>query len=176
MGMHKADKNMEAGLPPNPELIAKMGPLVEEMMKAGVMESTEGLLPSSAGVRLSFRDGKRTFAKGPFQGVNDIISCYTLVRLRSLDEAVEWATRLAEAAGALDVDVRPLCEPWDMGMCPKPEDAPLRFMITRKADAVTESGPPRPSPAVRKIQEEMTYPGQIKITVIQETRAISYAK
>lgn len=28
----------------------------------------------------------------------------------------------------------------------------------------------------RKIQEEMTYPGQIKITVIRETRSISYAK
>jgi ribonucrease Y len=28
----------------------------------------------------------------------------------------------------------------------------------------------------KKIQDEMTYPGQIKITVIRETRAISYAK
>jgi ribonucrease Y len=28
----------------------------------------------------------------------------------------------------------------------------------------------------RKIQSEMTYPGQIKITVIRETRAVSYAK
>jgi len=28
----------------------------------------------------------------------------------------------------------------------------------------------------RKIQDEMTYPGQIKITVIRETRAIAYAK
>jgi ribonuclease Y len=28
----------------------------------------------------------------------------------------------------------------------------------------------------KKIQTEMTYPGQIKITVIRETRAVSYAK
>jgi ribonuclease Y len=28
----------------------------------------------------------------------------------------------------------------------------------------------------RKIQNEMTYPGQIKITVIRETRAVNYAK
>jgi len=27
-----------------------------------------------------------------------------------------------------------------------------------------------------KIQTEMTYPGQVKVTVIRETRAISYAK
>jgi ribonuclease Y len=27
-----------------------------------------------------------------------------------------------------------------------------------------------------KIQEEMTYPGQIKVTVIREKRAISFAK
>jgi ribonuclease Y len=28
----------------------------------------------------------------------------------------------------------------------------------------------------RKIQNDMTYPGQIKITVIRETRAVNYAK
>lgn len=28
----------------------------------------------------------------------------------------------------------------------------------------------------RRIQDEMTYPGQVKITVIRETRSVSYAK
>jgi ribonuclease Y len=28
----------------------------------------------------------------------------------------------------------------------------------------------------KRIQDEMTYPGQVKITVIRETRSVSYAK
>ena len=32
------------------------------------------------------------------------------------------------------------------------------------------------SDIARKIQNEMTYPGQVKVTVIRETRAVSYAK
>ena len=32
------------------------------------------------------------------------------------------------------------------------------------------------SDIARRIQDEMTYPGQVKITVIRETRSVSYAK
>jgi ribonuclease Y len=32
------------------------------------------------------------------------------------------------------------------------------------------------SEIARRIQDEMTYPGQVKITVIRETRSVSFAK
>jgi len=45
------------------------------------------------------------------------------------------------------------------------------------ADKVTDQETETLSAEIaRKIQDEMTYPGQIKITVIRETRAVNYAK
>jgi len=45
------------------------------------------------------------------------------------------------------------------------------------AEAVTDKEAESMSNNIaRKIQDEMTYPGQVKITVIRETRAVSYAK
>ena len=40
-------------------------------------------------------------------------------------------------------------------------------------DAATEN---LSNEIAKKIQDEMTYPGQVKITVIRETRSVSYAK
>ncbi|MFA6795196.1 MAG: ribonuclease Y, partial [Proteiniphilum sp.] len=45
------------------------------------------------------------------------------------------------------------------------------------ADKIDDQDTERLSDEIaRKIQTEMTYPGQVKITVIRETRAVSYAK
>ena len=45
------------------------------------------------------------------------------------------------------------------------------------AEQVTDDQAARLSSDIaQKIQEEMTYPGQVKITVIRETRSVSYAK
>ena len=45
------------------------------------------------------------------------------------------------------------------------------------AEQVTDEQASRLSGDIaQKIQDEMTYPGQVKITVIRETRAVSFAK
>ena len=45
------------------------------------------------------------------------------------------------------------------------------------ADKITDEETDKLSNEIaRKIQDEMTYPGQVKITVIRETRAVAFAK
>jgi hypothetical protein len=143
ISMHKADKQMEAGAPPSPELMAGMGPLLHEMQQAGVLLAGEGLRPSSMGVRLTFAAGHRTITPGPFVGSNELIAGYCMVRVPSIAEAIDWATRFADAVGDVEIDIRPVTEPWHLGMCPPPADnSTTRFLMTHKADKAFEAGVP----------------------------------
>lgn len=129
ISMHKATKDMEAGAPPSPRLLEGIGPLMEEMVQAGIFESGEGLRPSAYGVRVAFRGGERTITPGPFTGTNEGTNRYLIVRVPSLDEAIEWAARFAGGRDA-ELDVRPVTEPWDLGFMPKPADVTTtRYMI-----------------------------------------------
>lgn len=68
--MHKADANIEAGVTPSMALIGRVGELIGEMAKAGAFEAGEGLAPTAQGVRVQFKNGKRTVTRGPFVGSN----------------------------------------------------------------------------------------------------------
>ena len=141
ISMHKATKDIEAGAPPPPAVMAGMGPLVEELKNAGVFLAAEGLCASSKGVRLTFSGGKRTVIPGPLTGSNELIDRYLIVRVHSIDDAIEWATRFAGDADDAEIDVRPVTEPWDVGFMPKPPElTTTRFMIMRKSDARSETG------------------------------------
>ncbi len=145
ISMHTSNASMEAGEPPSAELMAGMGPLMGEMIEAGVFVSGEGLRPTSHGVRLSFSNGKRTITKGPFVGSNELIDRYLIVRVHSIEEAIEWATRFASGIGNSEIDVRPVTEAWDIGMMPKPAgETTTRYMILHKSDARAEAGRPAP--------------------------------
>jgi hypothetical protein len=143
ISMHSSNAGMEAGEPPSAEVMAGMGPLMGEMIEAGVFVAGEGLRPTSVGVRLSFANGKRTITKGPFAGTNELIDRYLIVRVHSIDEAIDWATRFASGVGDSEIDVRPVTEMWDIGLMPKPAgESTTRYMILHKSDASAEAGRP----------------------------------
>ena len=100
----------------------------------------EGLRASSEGVRLRFSGDTRTVINGPFDRGNELSAGFSIVRVRSLEEAIEWASRQAKVLGDIEIDIRPVTEPWDIGMGPKPANLTTRrYMVLRKATAATEA-------------------------------------
>lgn len=98
MLMIKADKNFEAGLPPEPQekfpqLMAAIAQFSEEMTRAGVLIATDGLAPSSQGTRIVASNGKLSRVDGPFAETKELIAGYALIRAASKEEAVALAER-----------------------------------------------------------------------------------
>jgi hypothetical protein len=105
----KADKNSEAGVPPDQKMLAEMGKFNEELVKAGVMLAGEGLHPSSKGVRVKFSGDKRTVIDGPFTETKELVAGFWLWRVKSKEEAIEWLKR-APFGGGAEVELRQVFE------------------------------------------------------------------
>jgi hypothetical protein len=144
MIMHRTNAHWESGAIPGPELIARVGTLLGELAKTGALLGAEGLRASSQGVRLRFARGARTVISGPFEGDNELPAGFSILRTRSLEDAIEWATRQAGILGPvedIEIDIRPVTEPWDIGMAARPADVSTRrYMVLRKASPATEAG------------------------------------
>jgi hypothetical protein len=148
MVMHKINAEIEAGGPPRKELVDEMGKLIGETIAANKFLDGDGLRESATRVRLKVVGGKRTAQKGPLKGDNELVSGFVKLKVKTMEEAVAWGTRYAEATGAAEVDVGPTTEAWDIGVAPKPEGViPLRVLVMHKADAASEKGT-APSPEV----------------------------
>ena len=119
--INKMDDDLEAGIPPSPALMEGVGRVVEEMTRAGVLLVAEGVRPSSEGARVTVSGGRRTVTDGPFAETKELIGGFMLVQVRSLDEAIEWAARLAEVLEA-EVEVRPVVELSDFDTDTLPAD------------------------------------------------------
>jgi hypothetical protein len=92
----RADKNSEAGVPPDPKLLAAIGQLTEEMTKAGVLVDTGGLAPSSQLTRVRAASGKLTKVDGPFAETKEMIAGYAVVQVKSKEEAIAMASRFMQ--------------------------------------------------------------------------------
>ena len=105
----KATGESEAGLPPDPDMLAAMGRYNEELAKAGILLAADGLKPSSAGVRMHFEGASRNVTDGPFAETKELIAGFWIWQVRSLEEAVEWLKKCPNPMpGPSDIDIRPL--------------------------------------------------------------------
>ena len=109
----KATKESEAGVMPEEKLIAAMGAYHEELGKAGVLLDGTGLHPTSKGFRVKYTGQKRTVVDGPFTETKELIAGYTLIKVKSKQEAIEWAKRFPNPHGEgsnSEIEVRQLFE------------------------------------------------------------------
>ncbi|WP_042271479.1 YciI family protein [Paraburkholderia heleia] len=121
MIMVRANALTEAGEPPDDvEVFAEMARYHEALAKAGVLLDASGLQPSSRGFRVHYTNGKPTILDGPFAETKELIAGYTLIQVRSRDEALEWARRFPSPFGKHaegEVEVRQLYELDELPQC-----------------------------------------------------------
>ena len=91
----KATNDSEAGKMPSEETITAMVNYNQEQAKAGILLDAAGLYPSSRGARVRVaKGGKKTVTDGPFAETKELVAGYWLIKVNSLQEAIEWAKRL----------------------------------------------------------------------------------
>ena len=109
----KGTRDSEAGVMPDEKLLAEMASYHEQLVKAGVLLDGSGLKPTSKGARIKFSGGKRTWIDGPFTESKEVIAGYTLIQVKSREEAMDWAKRFPNPAGEgkeAEVEIRELFE------------------------------------------------------------------
>ena len=98
------------------EMFEAMGKYNEELVKAGIMVSGDGLKPSKFGKRIHFSGTKRSVTDGPFTETKELVAGFWIWQVRSMEEAVEWAKRCPNPMpGPSDLEIRPFWEAEDFG-------------------------------------------------------------
>ena len=138
MVLIKADKDSEADVLPNEQLLTAMGRFNEELVNAGVMLAGEGLHPSSKGARVKFSGEKRTVIDGPFIEATELIASFWIWQVNSKEDAIEWVKRCPNPMGVeSEIEIRQVFEAEDFGAEFTPElreqEERLRAQMAAKA-------------------------------------------
>ncbi|WP_460057063.1 YciI family protein [Spirochaeta dissipatitropha] len=105
-----------ADFAPTAETVDAMMRYNEELAKAGVLISLDGLTPPVKGARVSFSDGRPHITRGPFTESTEIVGGYWILEVESMDEALRWAGKCPAGEGDV-LEIRPVFETEDF-----PED------------------------------------------------------
>ena len=105
----KATADSEAGVMPDQRVFEAMADYHQELRDAGVLLAASGLQPSAKGWRIKYSGGTSTMVDGPFTETKELIAGYTLIEVKSRDEALHWARRFPNPTGAKgEIEVRQL--------------------------------------------------------------------
>jgi hypothetical protein len=127
-------KGYESAAPqtmPDADQVAAMMKYNESLAKAGVLLSLDGLLPPSAGVRISYSNGKPKVTDGPFAEVKECVGGYWMIQVKSKEEAIEWAKRAPMGDNEI-IEVRQVHEMTDFPADVQAAASGLDEMIGRK--------------------------------------------
>jgi len=118
----KASKESEAGVMPSQQLLTEMGKFNEELVKAGIMLSGEGLHPSSKGARVRFSGKNRTVIDGPFTETKELVAGFWMWQVQSMEEAIAWVKRCPNPMESeSEIEIRGVFSAEDFGEALTPE-------------------------------------------------------
>ena len=89
----KGYEDAPPGAVPDAKAVEAMMKYNEELLKAGVLLSLDGLHPPSMGARVSFRGAEPVVIDGPFSEAKEVLGGYWMIRVGSREEAIAWAKR-----------------------------------------------------------------------------------
>jgi hypothetical protein len=129
----KATQASEAGAMPTEKLFADMAAYHEQLAEAGILVDASGLQRSAKGWRIKYDGAKRTLIDGPFTETKELVAGYTVINVKSREEALDWTRRFPNPAidgGDAEIEVRQYFELDDFGESPAIER--FRKMETEK--------------------------------------------
>jgi len=89
----KGYEKAKPGTMPDPKAVEAMMKYNESLQKAGVLLTLDGLHPPSMGARVTFSGGSPTVTQGPFSDAKEVLGGYWMIKVKSKEEAIEWASR-----------------------------------------------------------------------------------
>lgn len=95
--------------PPSPEGMAEMMRLMEEAVSSGMVLATGQL--GGATTHLRLEGGEVSLSDGPFIEGKELIPGFTVIRVDSKQEAIDWATKLRRCMGDGEIRIAPVMTP-----------------------------------------------------------------
>jgi len=129
----------KGGALPDPELLLEMGKYNEELSKAGVLLALDGLHPTSKGARVKFSGSSRTVVDGPFTEAKELIAGFSILRVKSIEEAIDWVKRAPNCNPGSDyeVEIRQVFEMEDFA--PVLSEEQIQHKVAKRAQLANQT-------------------------------------